>query len=247
MRLLGLILTLGLALSCSKAEEAGSEERTSEIVFEAGSCTTDGVTLPYRYARICPGEESSPVVVLVLHGGPLKGSDNQMQLEETATRKICEYLSRKGINSILLAPHCPEKNARGRQMNWVQLTSVLKMLTDQYTVGNGTKAYIFGASIGGAGTWAMLSEYPGLFAGAMPCASDPSGCDAANAAKTRIYTVMGTEDTWAPLEKTDMQSFLDEVSRCGGIWRFDIGEGWDHETTCRESFTEERLDWVFCL
>ena len=130
-------------------------------------------------------------------------------------------------------------------MNWVQMKGVLYSIVIRHKADAETPAYIFGASIGGVGTWNMLSSYPGLFTGAMPCASDPAGCEAANVAKTRVYTVMGTEDTWAPLEQVNLQAFLDKVAAAGGTYRYDIGEGWDHETTCRESFTAERLDWVF--
>ena len=247
MRATTAILFLALALSCTKPAEANDVPGSAEIVFEASSCSADGITLPYRYANINLREGESPIVVLVLHGGPLKGSDNEKQLEEVATHRICEYLVEKGIHAILLAPHCPEKNASGRQMNWVQLTGTLRQLIARYKSDERTKAFIFGASIGGAGTWTMLSEYPGLFTAGMPCAADPSACDAAAVATARIYTVMGTDDTWASLQKIDMQGFLDKVKTAGGECRYDVGEGWDHETTCRESFTNERLDWIFGL
>ena len=218
---------------------------SSSLYYESSSCTAEGLTIPYRYASINPKDGVNPIVVLVLHGGPLKGSDNQKQLEEAATGIIGSYLKENGISAILLAPHCPEKNSQGRQMNWVQMKGVLYSIVIRHKADAETPAYIFGASIGGVGTWNMLSSYPGLFTGAMPCASDPAGCEAANVAKTRVYTVMGTEDTWAPLEQVNLQAFLDKVAAAGGTYRYDIGEGWDHETTCRESFTAERLDWVF--
>lgn len=247
MRATTAILFLALALSCTKPAEANDVPGSAEIVFEASSCSADGITLPYRYANINPREGEATVVVLVLHGGPLKGNDNEKQLDEVATKRICTYLAEKGINAILLAPHCPEKNASGKQMNWVQLTGVLRQLIARYMSDERTKAFIFGASIGGVGTWRMLSDYPGLFAAGMPCAADPAGCNAAAVAKAKVYTVMGTADTWAPLERVNLQSFLDAVCDAGGKCRFDIGEGWDHETTCRESFTDDRLDWVFGL
>lgn len=246
MRMIPAILLLGVLSCCTKGASDGTPgDGQAVIAFEASECSADGITIPYRYARINIVEGEPHAVVLVLHGGPLKGSDNLKQLDEAATGVLCEYLSDKGISAVLLAPHCPEKNARGRQMNWLQLTGVLhSLVTDHMQDGNGP-AYIFGASIGGAGTWNMLSRYPGLFAGAMPCAANPEGCDAAAVAKTRIYTVMGTEDTWAPLGSMDLEGFLEDVGNAGGRYRLDICDGWDHETTCRNSFTPARLDWIF--
>lgn len=236
-----LILSMVLLLSCTKQEAPATE---SELTYLESVCNYDGYSIPYRYALINPRENMNPVVVLVLHGGPLKGNDNQKQLEEPAMGIIASYLSGKGISAVLLAPHCPDRDSDGRLMNWVKLSGVLHRIVLEYKTDEQTPAYIFGASIGGVGTWNMLSEYPGLFAGAMPCASDPSGCNPENVALTRLYTVLGTDDTWAVLEKIQLQSFLDRVSEAGGEYRFDVGQGWDHETTCRESFTEERLDWV---
>ena len=213
--------------------------------YAASSCSADGYTIPYRYAQINPKNGVSSIVVLVLHGGPLMGDDNETQLEEAATGILYNYLVEKGVSAVLLAPHCPEKSSHGHRMNWVKLSGVLHEMVLRHRADENTPAFIFGASIGGVGTWNMLSTYPGLFAGAMPCASDPAGCDAANVAKTHVYSVMGTEDTWAPLEQVNLQSFLNEVAAAGGTYRYDIGEGWDHETTCQQSFTTERLDWVF--
>ncbi|MBO5499365.1 MAG: hypothetical protein J5990_08215 [Bacteroidales bacterium] len=237
-----LILSIVLFLSCTKQEAPATEP---ELTYLESVCNYDGCSIPYCYALLNPQENRNPVVVLVLHGGPLKGNDNRKQLEEPATGIIASYLSEKGIAAVLLAPHCPERDNGGRLMNWVKLSGVLHELVLKYKTDDKISAYIFGASIGGVGTWNMLSTYPGLFAGAMPCASGPSGCNPENVALTRLYTVMGTDDTWAVLEKIQMQSFLDSVSEAGGTYRFDVGQGWDHETTCRESFTEERLDWVF--
>ena len=247
MRQFSILLIAILASGCTKAEPLTDtpEGETATITYASGICAADGLTLPYRYSEISASDKVDPCIVLVLHGGPLKGSDNEKQLQETALIKVAGYLSEKMIPSVLIVPHCPDRNAQGRLANWVQFAPVLAELVGQFRGDSSSPAYIFGASIGGVGTWNMLSSYPGLFKGAMPCAASPEGCDPGAVALTRIYTVMGTEDTWAPIEKSGMQEFLDRVKEAGGDCRYDVGEGWDHETTCMNCITKERLDWVF--
>ena len=56
---------------------------------------------------------------------------------------------------------------------------------------------------------------------------------------------MGSADNVMKPEEVNLQAFLDEVATAGGQHKFDTEEGWDHEKTCKESYTSKRLDWVF--
>ena len=126
------------------------------------------------------------------------------------------------------------------------MLGALKALIDRYACSetlDNTDIYIFGGSMGGTGTWSMLSAYPRLFTAAMPVAGNPSKCDADNVATTPIYTVMGTSDRIMSVETAS--DFIDELNARGAITRFDMEEGWTHEVTCIQSYTTERLDWIF--
>lgn len=103
--------------------------------------------------------------------------------------------------------------------------------------------YIFGGSMGGTGTWTMLSLYPELFSAAMPVAGNPSRCNVENVSKTPLLTVMGTGDKIMNIET--VKDFLSELDDIGALYRFDIEEDWSHEDVCTQSYTIERLDWVF--
>lgn len=48
----------------------------------------------------------------------------------------------------------------------------LKGFLDKYSDNGRKDIYILGGSMGGMGTWNMLSAYPGYFKGAMPVAFD---------------------------------------------------------------------------
>ena len=96
--------------------------------------------------------------------------------------------------------------------------------------------------MGGTGTWSMLSAYPGMFTSAMPVAGNPSQCIADNVVKTPIFTVMGTADRIMSVQVTS--DFISLLISLGGETMFETEDGWSHETTCVQSYTDQRIGWV---
>lgn len=211
----------------------------NNLVFEADKVISGGIEMPYRIAKTEKARNLS--VVIYLHGGSSKGNDNAVQMNEAGIDSIANYLELKQLNAVYLVPQCPSDKSWGDPM-----LGVLKTLIDRYARSESsedTDIYIFGGSMGGTGTWSMLSAYPRLFTADMPVAGNPSKCDADNVATTPVYTVMGTSDRIMSVETAS--DFINELNSIGGITRFDIEEGWTHEMTCIQSYTTERLDWVF--
>lgn len=208
--------------------------------FGYGTIEHAGINMPYRIATIGGGASDKPSLVIYLHGGSSKGSDNEIQMQEAGIDSIARYLSSGQCHALFLVPQCPADKSWGGSM-----LGVLKALTDRYkgSEADENRIYLFGGSMGGTGTWSMLSAYPGLFAAAMPVAGNPAKCIAENVAHTPFYTVMGSADRIMNLETT--LSFLEDVVRVEGEYRFDIEEGWSHEMTCIRSYTAPRLDWIF--
>lgn len=211
----------------------------NKLVFEAAKIVSAGIEMPYRVAHTDGlGKQS---LVIYLHGGSSKGNDNDTPMKESGIDSIANYIELKQLNAVYLVPQCPADKSWGGPM-----LGVLKALIDRY-VGYGvlddTDIYIFGGSMGGTGTWSMLSAYPRLFTAAMPVAGNPSKCDADNVATTPIYTVMGTSDRIMSVETAS--DFINELNARGAITEFDIEEGWTHEVTCIQSYTTNRLDWIF--
>lgn len=211
----------------------------NNLVFEADKIVSAGIEVPYRVAHT--NGMGNQALVVYLHGGSSKGNDNDSQMKEAGIDSIANYLDFKQLNAVYLVPQCPSDKSWGGPM-----LGVLKALIDRYVRSESlddTDIYIFGGSMGGTGTWSMLSAYPRLFTAAMPVAGNPSKCDADNVATTPVYTVMGTSDRIMSVETAS--DFIDKLNARGAITRFDIEEGWTHEVTCIQSYTTERLDWVF--
>ena len=141
----------------------------------------------------------------------------------------------------MLVPQCPADKA------WLGSTQdILETLLKTYIdrgVADANKVYIFGGSMGGTGTWDMLSNHPDLFAAAMPVAGNPAGLNAEAVSQVPIYTVMGTADKIMKI--SNVEAFLTEMDECKAEYKFDIEDGWTHEDVCKKSYTNERLAWVF--
>lgn len=78
------------------------------------------------------------------------------------------YLQSRAITSVMLVPQCPERN-----LGWGGLARNVKKMIDFIVRTEGIdpdRINLFGGSMGGTGTWKMLSSYPSFFAAAMPCA-----------------------------------------------------------------------------
>ena len=168
------------------------------------------------------------------------GNDNNKQLEEKGIDSIANYILRHNEKAVFVVPQCPSDKSWGGPM-----LSVLKGLIDeqmQTTDMDHNRIYIFGRSMGGTGTWSMLSAYPGLFTSAMPVAGNPSQCIADNVVKTPIFTVMGTADRIMSVQVTS--DFISLLNSLGGETMFETEDGWSHETTCVQSYTDQRIGWV---
>lgn len=213
-----------------------------EYIFDGYTRTFAGQQLPYRIAHIGDVQAGTSRLVIYLHGGTSRGSDNEAQLAEPAVDSIAEYLARQTLSSVFLVPQCPS----GGNWDAPRMLTALKMLLQSY-VDSGyvdpSRIYILGGSMGGTGTWGLLSAYPLLFAAGMPCAGNPSRASSDSIALTPVYTVMETADNIMSIPA--VETFLAQLDSLGATYRYDVEQGWTHQQTCIESYTTPRLDWLF--
>lgn len=212
----------------------------NSLVFDYGELESAATPLPYRFAEVGGVDGNKPSLVIYLHGGSSTGVDNETQMLEAGIDSIADYLVAKRLRAIFVVPQCPAEKS------WGAMTEVLKELVEYFKQRRGVdenRVYLLGGSMGGTGTWSMLSAYPRLFAAAMPVAGNPSRCDVLNVSLTPVITVMGTSDRIMNVETTS--DFVDGLRKVGGECMFDIVSGWNHEMTCIRSYSTSRLDWVF--
>ncbi len=234
-------------LSCSddsaSADTGGdaNAEISLEDLFSRQTFSGEGATLAYRQGEVCREKPGKPILVLYLHGGTSRGSDNAEQLDEPAVLAIYKYLSQHNIPATMIVPQCPE-NGSWTSQNRNAVNALMAAFASD-GVHDADRVYVLGGSMGGTGTWCQLGNFPGFYAAAMPVAGNPTGMDAGNVAKTPVRTVMGTDDDLMSIPT--VEKFRTDVLAAGGTLLLDIEEGWSHVETCQQSFTDERLAWLF--
>ena len=99
-------------------------------------------------------------IIIYLHGGSSKGTDNSKQMEEPAIQIIAEHVRAKGTSAVFIVPQCPEKDSQGKAMDWVKMTKALEFLINSEKKSSDASVYIFGgdASLGIPGTGHTCSE-----------------------------------------------------------------------------------------
>ena len=205
------------------------------------SITVGRMAAAHTHASHKYNTSTRPSLVLYLHGGTARGDDNEKQLNEAAVAVIFKYLQSHGIPATMLVPQCPAGGGWTGQLRRVVNELLRAYIADGKADAN--RIYVMGGSMGGTGTWCQLSYYPNFYAAAMPVAGNPTGMNAENVATTPVLTVMGTADNMMSIP--DVETFQTSVVEAGGYLRLDIEQGWSHPTTCEQSYTEERLDWLF--
>lgn len=228
-------LSLLVLLSAALPAFAGDNV---ENLFSYENETLSGFNLNYRKAELKSDGDSSEVVILFLHGGSGQGDDNKSQMNNPAIADVYNYLKDKGHNAVMLVPQAPY----GQQ--WMAtVIPVLKALTDKYANDGNAKVYVMGGSMGGNGTWNMLTAYPGYFTGAMPVACNTPKGKPERYVATRIYSVEGGKDRKRNI--SDIKSFFKKLEETDAVVRLDFENSWGHRQTCEWSFTPERLSWLF--
>ena len=152
--------------------------------------------------------EKLPLVVF-LHGAGERGDD---------TSRVAVHGPMKRIQNgwrpdfICVAPQCPEN------CHWTDKTEKLKIFIDLIAEKYGAdtnRIYITGLSMGGFGTWAMLSRWSTFFAAAVPVCGGGSPWTAGEFYQVPIWAFHGdADDTVNVSYSRDMVSAVNDHSSC---------------------------------
>ncbi|MEP7165191.1 MAG: prolyl oligopeptidase family serine peptidase [Ferruginibacter sp.] len=147
-----------------------------------------GDTMPYRILLPVNFDATKTYpVVFFLHGSGERGNDNEAQLVHGA-RLFLKDDTRKNFPSIVVFPQCSKSGfwsnvlrtfdatqkvghiflTGGEPTKDMQLLQLLvKFILDSYPADKG-EVYVGGLSMGGMGTFELVSRSPGIFAAAFP-------------------------------------------------------------------------------
>lgn len=154
------LLFVGVSL-CMNAQTVDDQYEMCRFI------SAEGDTLPYR--RLQPqvtGSDKKAPLVIFLHGIGERGRDNKRQLTHCG-QAFLNPAYRDKYPAYVLFPQCPSDE------RWVndRMQEMLKELIESYLVKPGVdrhRVYIIGISMGGIGTYELVSRYPELFTAAVP-------------------------------------------------------------------------------
>lgn len=215
------------------------DEDTSADEFE--KCNYGGVD----YRKYETDGLNNRILIMYLHGGSSKGDDNETQLKEKAVGVIKDFIAKNELSAIFIVPQCPSSGTWGVKIN-PSLRNIISLYEKQCTGG----IYVMGGSMGGTGTWTFANAYSELIKGIMPVAGKPGKSDPENFKDIRICTVMSEADAMMGDSCEEVSNFILSIEGLPDMTRCDIvplSENWSHAHTCEESYTEERLSWLFEL
>lgn len=186
--------------------------------------------LPYRLFIPAPYESNkSYPLVLALHGAGERGSDNELQLSANKLATIWADSSRQAKwPCFVVAPQCPA-DQQWVDADWSKGTYAIEQVpfsNELATVSNLldslnkefsldlNRIYVTGISMGGYGTWDLITRYPRRFAAAIPMCG---GADTSRAASIRhmpVWNFHGTLDRTVPVKASrDMISAMEKTNR----------------------------------
>jgi predicted GH43/DUF377 family glycosyl hydrolase/predicted esterase len=136
--------------------------------FERRSHTAYNKTIPYRlFIPDNYSDQSIYPLIMILHGSGSRGNDNEQQLLWTGATAWAHAEIQDENSSFIVVPQCPSLYRWHSHLDI--LSHLLISLMEEYSIDS-TRLYLSGYSMGGAGTWDMISMSEIPFAAAIPVA-----------------------------------------------------------------------------
>ncbi len=149
-------------------------------IFEARQFAGTNGTIPYRlFVPDNYDPTRSYPLVLWLHGSSGRGTDNESQILTGANLVATHTFASPEVQgehpSFVLAPQVTGSWASDDRValttNMLSTLGLLDQLEMEFAIDR-QRVYVMGNSLGGAGTWDLVTKGPDRFAAAVPMASD---------------------------------------------------------------------------
>jgi len=191
---------------------------------------TVGDSLPYRLLVSDYDPISKYPLVIFLHGSGERGNENEAQLQWGVLNFASDAVM-KMHRPIVIAPQCPKNGSWGNFSDEDKLqdtptkTMELVMELIQQTIKNfpvdKDRIYITGLSMGGFGTFDVISRNPDLFAAAVPVCGGGDVSKAATFTSVPIWIFHGALDqSVSPLLSQNMVQALTKAGAHPGFTQY---------------------------
>ncbi len=227
-----LIVIMCLSQTAVFAEVTADAEplKAIDVMKKEIHIASDGTELPYRiYVPDDYNPEKQYSFLLFLHGAGNRGNDNESQVKQNTglldriiNGETVEYNGQKLDSSkefIMVAPQCasekqwvdtpwdkqPDPSYNLDEIPQSQyMTAVVELINKMENTYNldSARMYIAGLSMGGFGTWDLITRYPDLFAAAIPMGGAGDVSKAEIVKNTPVWTFHQLQDPTVSAEGT---------------------------------------------
>jgi len=190
-------------------------------------------------------------LVLYLHGGGGRGNDNLKQIQG-GNGYLIDFFTQSETQtrypSFVVAPQSPmqegwvdfEPLTPTRQLRLV--SELIAELRQTYNI-DGDRLYVAGQSLGGFGTFAIISEYPRMFAAGVPLCGGGDESKAARRSKTPVWAFHGEKDEVVRVERS--RNIVAAIRKAGGEAKYTEYAGEGHNIWQKVVNEPELRSWLF--
>jgi poly(3-hydroxybutyrate) depolymerase len=225
--------------------------------FEARIFTNHaGMTIPYRLLVPQNYTKSQKYpLVLFLHGAGERGTNNSAQLVH-GTKLYLDPVNRAKYPAFVLAPQCPEGKKwvdipwdtdraiqpREPSAPMILVLELLDQLPKEFSLDK-QRVYVTGLSMGGFGTWDLITRYPNRFAAGAPVCGGGDDTVAVRAARVPIWAFHSDDDATVKVGRT--RDMISAIQRAGGRPRYYEYTGLGHNSWDKAYSEPNFLPWLF--
>jgi predicted peptidase len=210
--------------------------------------TEKGAAIPYRFFEPENREKDKvyPLVVY-LHGSGGRGSDNIKQVSGGNIWGARIWLlpeNQKKFPSFVIAPQSSITDFEWSKEELTALKTLLDQIIQKLNIDK-NRIYVTGQSMGGYGTWLILTTYPEFFAAGVPVCGGGQPGEAGSIVKNNvgIWAFHGGNDPAVPVEKS--REMIEAIKEAGGKPLYTEYPGVGH-ASYKGAYTEKGLlPWLF--
>lgn len=179
-------------------------------------------------------------LLLFLHGAGDCGDDNTRQLMGLPTQLI-ESSWRNRCPGFVIAPQCPSNSDWQRELP--ALVSLIEAWRNDPRVDR-RRIYLTGFSMGGYGTWHLVTAKPGWFAAVAPICGGGDFSSASRLTSVPIWAIHGGDDKVVSPEQS--RTMIDAIKSAGGSPKYTELPGVGHESWT-ETYRDPNgvLNWMY--
>lgn len=258
MKLFPSLLALSLAfvapLLAQDASKTAAPKPGDE--YQARTFTSpEGATLGFRLLapKNYDAKQKYPLVIF-LHGAGERGSDNAVQLKHGAPLFVKPEVREK-YPCFVIAPQCPPEQ-KWVDIDWTSDTpkqpelsptmrlvlGALEAVQKEFSV-DADRLYVTGLSMGGYGTWDLITRFPERWAAAVPVCGGGDKAVAVRAKAVPIWAFHGLEDT--AVKPARSQEMVAAIVAAGGRPLFSEYPYVKHDSWTIAYGEPELLPWLF--